>query len=73
MTSDILSNITERDKILRKYNKNREHKELYIEYRKLRNKVQRDVKNVKANFFMDKIEENKITLKTVAGLEGPGM
>ena len=58
MNDNIFLDIRQRDRYLRLYKKNR-NKEMYSEYCKLRNKVQRDVKKAKAEYFRNKIEENK--------------
>ena len=59
MNSIILNLIRERDKILYKSNKNKNDKELRSKFNSLRNKVQREIRKAKTNFFKDKIEENK--------------
>ena len=59
MTSTILDLIRERDKFLCESNKNRNDKKLRSKFNSLRNKVQREIRKAKANFFKDKIEENK--------------
>ena len=59
MTSTILELIRERDKALFNSNKNRKNKELRKQFNSLRNKVQREIRSAKANYFKNKIEENK--------------
>ena len=59
MSSDILELIRERDKMLYKSNKNKKDNELRSKFNFLRNKVQREIRMAKTNFFKDKIEENK--------------
>ena len=59
MSSEILALISERDKALFNANKSKSNKLLRQEYNMLRNKVQREVKNSKSNYFKDKIEEHK--------------
>ena len=59
MSSEILELISERDKALFNANKSKSNKLLRQEYNMLRNKVQREVKNSKSNYFKDKIEEHK--------------
>ena len=59
MSSDILELIRERDKMLYKSNKNKKDNELRSKFNLLRNKVQREIRMAKTNFFKDKIEENK--------------
>ena len=48
-----------RDRALRISNKNKANPELRNQYNKLRNKVTKIVKQTKANFFQDKIDEHK--------------
>ena len=60
MTSDILELIYERDRILKVANKNKSMKELRKQYNELRNKVIDKVREAKANYFSDKVEEHKI-------------
>ena len=59
MDNGILELIRERDKVLYKSNKNKDDKELRSKFNLLRNKVQREIRKAKTNFFKDKIEENK--------------
>ena len=40
-------------------NKNKHNKELRKEFNLIRNKVQREIRLAKTNYFRDKIEENK--------------
>ena len=65
MNSIILELIRERDKILYKSNKSKDDRELRIKFNSLRNKVQREIKKAKTNFFKDKIEENKDNPKSL--------
>ena len=58
MNNDILESIRLRDQLLHRFNKSRDP-DLYSNYCKVRNKIQRDVKHAKARFFLDKIDENK--------------
>lgn len=55
----ILSGIKRRDQLLRKYKKDKNNVSLYKEFCKIRNSVQRDVKLAKANFFKQKVQQNK--------------
>ena len=64
MTSDILELIHERDKILTLANKNKSVKELWTQYNELRNRVNGKVKEAKANYFSDKVEEYKSNPKS---------
>ena len=59
MDNVILELIRERDKVLYKSNKNKDDRELRSKFNLLRNKVQREIRKAKTNFFKDKIEENK--------------
>ena len=59
MDSEILDLIHKRDKALSISNKYRSNTTLRVEFNELRNKVQREIKKAKSNFFKDKIEENK--------------
>ena len=65
MTSDILELIYERDKILTLANKNKSIKELRKQYNELRNKVNDKVKEAKANYFSNKVEEHKKNPKSL--------
>ena len=58
MTSDILDLIHCRDKFLYNFKKFGNHDD-YVNFNKLRNKVQREIKRAKSEFFSGKIEENK--------------
>ena len=58
MTTEILNLITERDELLYKYKKNNKSED-YKKFCFIRNKVQREVRLAKSNYFSDKIEENK--------------
>ena len=59
MSSEILKLISKRDKALNLANKYKSNTFLREEFNELRNKVQREIKKAKSNFFKDKIEENK--------------
>jgi len=59
MNSEILNDIRERDNLLYKFNKDRSKKEIYNEYKKLRNKIQRDIKKTKSDYFLNELESNK--------------
>jgi hypothetical protein len=56
ITSEILDQI--RDSFLYLYKKT-QSKHFYYDYCKIRNKLQRDIKKVKSEYFSCKIEENK--------------
>lgn len=58
MTSEILDNIRNRDDLLRTY-KRTGNKHQYVQYCKIRNKVQREIKKAKEDYVSGKIEENK--------------
>ncbi len=58
MTSDILDGINERDSLLQTFKKGNDQT-VYKKYCSVRNRVQRDIKRAKANYFQDKIEEYK--------------
>ena len=62
MCSEILDAIKLRDNLLYRFKKEQQP-ELYSEYCRLRNKIQRDVKKAKSSFFRDKIEEVKFNPK----------
>ena len=64
MTSDILDLIHCRDKFLYNFKKYGNHDD-YVNFNKLRNKVQREIKRAKSEFFSGKIEENKKNPKNV--------
>ena len=63
MSDMILENNRIRDKFLSKFRKNKNDKTLYKSYCKVRNKVQRDIKLAKSNYYSDKIRENKSNSK----------
>lgn len=58
MTSDILENIRQRDDLLQKYNKSKD-KQQYMQFCKLRNKLQRDIIKAKENYISGQIEEHQ--------------
>lgn len=58
MNSEILDLIRLRDQLLHQF-KREQKQDLYSDYCKMRNKVQREVKKAKSNYFQVKIEENK--------------
>ena len=53
MSSDILDNIREIDSLLAKFNKNNHMTEYYDENRKIRNKVQREIKHAKQHYLVN--------------------
>ena len=59
INSMILELIWKRDRLLHESNKNKHNKELRKEFNLIRNKVQREIRLAKTNYFRDKIEENK--------------
>ena len=59
MNDCILSGIKLRDKLLSQFRKDRGNSALYREFCKVRNRVQRDVKMARENFFKGKIEQNR--------------
>ena len=59
MNSEILELIEERDKALNLANSNKENNILRQHFNILRNKVQREIKKGKSNYFRNKIDENK--------------
>ena len=59
MTSDILEMIYERDQILTLANKNKSIIELRKHFNVVRNKVSDKIREAKANYFSNKVEENK--------------
>ena len=63
MNSEILNDIRERDNPLHKFNKNRSEKDLCKEYKQLRNKIQRDIKKAKCEYFLSELEANKSNSK----------
>jgi len=58
MCNEILDAIKERDNLLYRFRKHQEPS-VYKEYCKSRNKIQRDIKKAKSDYFSDKIEEHK--------------
>ena len=58
MDSEILDLIQQRDKLFQCFKKSGKDDD-YNSFCKLRNKVQREIKRAKSEFFKDKIEENK--------------
>ena len=65
MDSEILDLIRKRDKALGDSNKDKGNKELRELFKNLRNKVQREVKKAKSNYFKNKIEDNKKNPKEI--------
>ena len=59
MNATILSGIKERDRLLSRFRKDRNDVSLYSDYCKIRNRVQRDVKMAKENYFKRKVEQNR--------------
>ena len=58
MNNVILENIRTRDGLLYQYKKEK-NPEIYAQFCKIRNQIQRDIKKAKASYFSNKIEENK--------------
>ena len=59
MNPHILAGIRKRDSLFSRFRKDRGNEELYREYCKVRNSVQRDVKAAKEGFFRQGVRENK--------------
>ena len=59
MNSDILGLIIKINKLLALANKNKEVRALKLQFNSVRNKVQKEVRKAKTNYFKNKIEENK--------------
>ena len=59
MCGKILAAIKKRDLLFSRFKKNRGDNELYKEYCRQRNAVQRDIKLAKANYFRQKLNESK--------------
>ncbi|XP_071944876.1 uncharacterized protein [Antedon mediterranea] len=59
MTPEILSAIKERDSLLNKFKNNPNRPDLYDAFRKLRNRIQKDIKKAKSECFLNKVEVNK--------------
>ena len=64
---NILQLIRERDKLLTQSNKNKGNKNLRHLFNQMRNKLQREVKKAKANYFQNKVEENQHDSKKLWG------
>ena len=65
MNSDILGLIIKRDKLLALANKNKEVRALKLQFNSVRNKVQKEVRKAKTDYFKNKMEENKKNSKKV--------
>ena len=59
MNSEILSSIRLRNNLYSRFKKDKSNKALFEEYCRARNKVQRDIKLAKQNFFKHGIAKNK--------------
>ena len=59
MNSSILSSIKKRNSLLLRFKRDPKNVELYREYCKVRNAVQRDVKKAKEDFFKQGVEKNQ--------------
>ena len=59
MTTDIFACIKRRNQLFDTFRKNKARTDVYQEYCKLRNKVQRDIKLAKQFHFQNKVEQNK--------------
>ena len=59
MDNSILENIRLRDHLLYKFRKNTANTEIYRSFCKIRNKVHRDIRRAKAEYFSNIIDENK--------------
>ena len=56
---DILAGIRRRDVLFKRFRRERGNVELYREYCRVRNKVQRDIKLAKQFYFRNQIERNR--------------
>lgn len=63
MNNEILNNIYQRDKYVYSFRKDKSNKDVFNKYGKLRNKIQRDIKKAKSNYFQNKVNECKNDLK----------
>ncbi|XP_072017060.1 uncharacterized protein [Amphiura filiformis] len=59
MDDTILDSIRTRDQLLYDFKEDRSNADLYKQYCKVRNKIQRDIKRAKAEYFSSKIDEHK--------------
>ena len=59
VNAHILSGIKERDRIFRLFKRDRSNRDLYAQYCKIRNSVQRDIKVAKTTFFRNKVVQNR--------------
>lgn len=59
ITSEILSEIKYRDQLLKDFKNDRQNGELYQKFCKQRNRLQRQIKSAKENYFAEKFQENK--------------
>ena len=59
MNSEILNDTRERDNHSHNFSKNYSEKDLFKENKKLRNKIQRDIKKAKSEYFLSELEANK--------------
>ena len=59
MDDTILESIRTRDQLLYDFKKDRSNADLYKQYCRVRNKIQRDIKRAKADYFSSKIDEHK--------------
>ena len=67
MNPHILSGIKLRDSLLSRYRKDSSNRLLYSEFCKVRNRVQRDIKQAKRSFFVQSIERDKGDSKKLWG------
>lgn len=59
MNSHILAGIRKRDRLLSQFRKDRSNVAVYREFCKVRNSIQRDIKDAKGCFFRRKVEQNR--------------
>ena len=65
MSSKILDLMQKRDKMLSRSIRNKSNLELREQYNFLRNKVTKTIREAKANYFCNKIKENKDNAKKI--------
>ena len=58
MTKEILDKINIRDKLLRNFKRHPSNKDVYSKFCQVRNEIQRDVKNAKANYLESQLTSN---------------
>lgn len=58
ITAEILDKIRERDRLLVEYKRDKNNKEKYDQFCKLRNKIQQGINKIKSDYISDKIQES---------------